>query len=308
MRLAVLADIHANIPALEAVLADAQRQGADSFVVVGDHITGGPCPMETMQLLRSLKGWLIRGNTDNYLLDYHCGRSPEAWYKDRNWAPVRWVYHHIDEETLDFIRMLPEQLALELPDAAPIRAVHGSPRSPFEHLIPDRDPATLRIFRRAGILRSDEPPSPPLEAMLAETSEAVLICGHSHISWKQENDGRLALNPGSVGAPINGDVRAQYALLTWRHDRWQIEHRAIEYDVMRASADYAESGLLAQGWMARAFMRNVETGLNYGGLLVQHAFRVARAAGLKDESISDEIWEHAAATFDWEMVGKALQD
>jgi len=302
MRLAVLADTHGNLPALEAVLADARRQGVDGIIVAGDLTTGGPHQLETINLLRSLDSWMIRGNSEGYLLAYDAGDTSDAWRVSKQWASVRWSYLHLNREILDFIASLPEQRVVTLGNAAPIRVVHGSPRSPSEHLFPDRDPASLGAFRKAGLLPPGSDPA-KLDQALTQIREPVLVCGHSHIPWKQKQDGRLVLNPGSVGAPINGDVRAQYALLTWQDSHWQTEHRAITYDLERIRAAFSESGLLQEGGaFARAWLLDIETGQNVSGRFVSYAYGLAAEAGYEGGGVvPDNVWEQAIATFDWEL-------
>jgi predicted phosphodiesterase len=303
VRLAVLADIHGNMPALRAVLSDARQCGAEHFVVAGDHIIGGPSPVETLQTLRSHNGWMIRGNTDNYLLDYESGRGPRAWYTAPSWAPLRWSYDHLDRDALSFIASLPEQQVVALPGCESIRVLHGSADSPYEFLFPNRDPASLELFRRALLFSAKGAP-PRLSDRLSGVDERVVICGHSHIPWKQKENGRLTFNPGSVGGPVNGDWRAQYALLTWQGDQWHLELRAVPYDRVQTRADYASSGLLDQGAMARAFLLISETGLNVTTFLVAHAQEVAAKAGSEGSFLSDAIWDQAVATFDWDMYSK----
>jgi predicted phosphodiesterase len=291
------------MPALRAVLSDAKQFGAEHLIVAGDHITHGPSPMETLQTLRSCNSWMIRGNTDNYLLDYQYGRAPKAWYTAQSWAPLRWPCDKIDRDTLSLIASMPEQQVVVLPGTEPIRVVHGSPSSPYEFLFPDRDPASLEFFRRAGLLSAKGAP-PRLGDLLSQVDECVVICGHSHIPWKQNEDGRLVFNPGSVGGPINGDWRAQYALLTWKGEQWQVEHRAVPYDRAQTRADYVSSGLLDQGAMARAFLLVGETGLNVSGYLVAHAQEIAAKTGSDGTFLSDSLWDQAVATFDWDKYSK----
>jgi diadenosine tetraphosphatase ApaH/serine/threonine PP2A family protein phosphatase len=134
-----------------------------------------------------------------------------------------------------------------------------------------------------------------LSEVWSQLDEPVLVCAHSHIPWQQQSDGRLALNPGSVGASIDGDPRAHYALLTWRENHWQAELRAVAYDLERACAAYHESGALAAGGaMTRAFLRCIETGQNVPGR------QLAVEAGYTNPSAApDSIWQQAEATFDW---------
>jgi predicted phosphodiesterase len=299
MRLAILADIHANLPALEAVLADVARQALDSIVVAGDHFTGGPCPAETSRLLRSLDAHTIRGNTDERVLAYEDGDVPAAWRSSEQWAGLRWLHTRLDGETFAWLDSLPEQHVVAAPGTPPVRVVHGTPDSLTRHTLPDRDPDCLQIFQQANILPQDADP-PPLGQTLARIEEPVLVCGHSHIPWAQAVGGRLALNPGSVGAPVNGDVRAQYALLNWE-GRWSVEHRAIPYDLERARRAYHEGGLLAEaGPIGRAFLLNVETGLAVFGLFVAHVQALATQAGAaRRPVVPEDVWEQAVATFDW---------
>jgi hypothetical protein len=112
----------------------------------------------------------------------------------------------------------------------------------------------------------------------------------------------LVLNPGSVGAPLNGDVRAQYALLEWREGRWQAEHRAVCYDLDRVRRVFQESGYLEQGGpYARAWLIGVETGRYVWGAFLAHAQRLAsRTEKSGPKATTASVWDQSVATFDWE--------
>lgn len=299
MRLAVLADSHGNLPALEAVLADLRDQDVDRLLVAGD-ITGGPQAGETIARLRSLDGCLIRGNGEEYLLDYHTGRAPVSWYAGELWASLRWSYQRLDREVLALIARLPDQRLVSVDGAAPIWMVHGTPWSTRRFLYPDGDPAALDAFRRAGLL-PDNRQVPRLMDVLAGIEEAVLVCAHSHIPWIQESEELLVVNPGSVGAPNNGDVRAQYAVLDWKGGRWRAELRAVAYDLEGIRAAYRDSGLLAAGGvMAEAFLLGVVTGENVPGRFVASVRRLTAEAGFEpDDPVPDDVWQEAIVTFDW---------
>jgi predicted phosphodiesterase len=302
MRLAVLADIHGNLPALEAVLADVHEHIVDGVIVAGDS-TGGPAPNATYSLLRSFGAWMIKGNSEDYFLAFDAGEAPDAWSTSEQWATMRWGYERLNRETLGFVASLPEKGMVALDGNAPIRVVHGSMDSATQHLIPDRDPATLRAFEQAGLALTGQSAVKVHKALL-RCNEPVLVCGHSHIPWVQEQDARLVLNPGSVGLPINGDWRAQYALLTWDEGHWRATHRAVVYDLERLRQDYALSGLLAAGGaFARACLRCSETGHNFPGFFLSHVQALAADVGYTGALVvPDEIWERATATFDWESA------
>jgi predicted phosphodiesterase len=191
----------------------------------------------------------------------------------------------MDRASLDLLGTLPEQRVIDFPGTTPIRIFHGTPRSVNEHLYP-------------GMGRE------PLEAAFASTTEAVLVCGHSHRPWQERRDGRLAFNPGAVFFPDNHDPGAQYALLTWDAGRWQVEHHSVAYDHARLRRDFEETGLLEEGGaFARACLLSIETGWNLAIELLEHAYGLAARLGHPDcEYVPDEIWDQAVETFRWERI------
>ena len=302
MRLAVLADIHGNLPALEAVLADVKRQGVDGMLVAGDSVDR-PQPLEAVHALQALGACAIRGNRENYLLAYDRRDSPDHWHTSTQWIGVRWLHERLDQEALDYIASLPEQCVYTAEGTDPIRVVHASPGSMTELVLPSYDPHAMELYRQAALLGLSYS-QVSIDDVLTRFDEPVLICGHSHIPWQQEEDGRLVVNPGSVGIPINGDPRAQYALLVWQDGRWKAAHRAIDYDLDQIRAAFLDSDILAvEGAFARALLRGIETGQNVPGRLVSHCRRCAAEAGIPEsEAIPDAVWEQATATFDWDAA------
>lgn len=303
MRLAILADSHGNLPALEAVLADIERQDADGLIVAGD-FTGGPQPQETVDLLRSLDPWIVQGNAEHYVLAWHGGDVPEAWRTGEMYATLRWSCQQLVREAVDWISGLPEQRVVALDSVASIRVVHGTLHSAIEFLVPYQDPEAVDLFRQAGLLT---PPYWPVdvEEALAQVVEPVLVSAHSHIPWLLEQEGRLVINVGSVGSPNNGDVRAQYALLDWRAGRWRATLRAVPYDLDRLRAAYRDTGYLAAGGvMAQAFLLGTERSANVPGLFAAHVRRLASEAGYDaGQPVPDSVWLRAVDTFDWKAQG-----
>jgi len=291
-QLAILSDIHGNLPALEAVLADMNAYELDGIVVAGD-LVGGPQSMETIRRLRDLGCWLIRGNSEGYALSFYEGDGPDYWRTSRQWASMRWSTRQLDHETLIFLRSLPEQLVIRLPGTTPIRVVHGSPRNPSELLFPDRDPGSL-------------------EKALAAIAEQVLVCGHSHRPWSVQQNGQLALNPGAVCAPLNGKIGAQYALLTWQGASWRVSHQMVDYDLELVRRAYRNSGLLtAGGALARSFLLTIETGRDVASDFLSYAYQLAAEAGYPGcQVVPNGIWEQAAVTYRWnrERIEQDLQD
>jgi diadenosine tetraphosphatase ApaH/serine/threonine PP2A family protein phosphatase len=205
--LAVLYDIHGNLPALEAVLADAHAAGADRWLLGGDYGTPSPWPNETLALLRELSDatW-IRGNGERWL------REPPPDRPEIGEEYVR-LGSGVTREVEEWLFALPERAELD-----GILYVHGSPLSDVESFAPE--------------------PQEGEERMLAGVRERTVVFGHSHQQFRRPGpDGTMLVNPGSVGMPLDGDRRAAWA--TWDGD---FAFRRTEYDVERAAAGYRAMG------------------------------------------------------------------
>ncbi len=217
--LAVLYDVHGNLPALEAVLADARAAGAKGFVLGGDYCVWGPWPRETLERLQSLPDatW-IRGNTDRALL----GED------DLFGGAYTWAREQLGREQVEWLHRLPEHVAFggEL-------FCHASPLSDWETFGPE--------------------PGPDDERLLAGESRRTIVFGHSHVQFHRAGAaGTQLVNPGSVGEPRDGDRRAAWAL---RSPDGEIELRRTEYDPAPTVARLRELGV---GW-ADAAAEVVET-------------------------------------------------
>jgi putative phosphoesterase len=282
-RLAVFADIHGNLPALEAALEEIKAEAVDGILIAGDMVAG-PNPQAVIDRLRELGGLMIRGNNENYILRFLSGEAPEWWYTSQQWAFTHWNYRQLDAETLEFIRALPEQRVIHLSGTDVIRVVHGSPRNIAELVYPDKDISLLDIA-------------------LAQTTEPVLIFGHTHLSWQLQRCGRLAFNPGSLSGQFNGKPCGGYALLTWEGGQWQAELRELPYDIDLIHKSFRESGLLDEGGaVARYFLRDLETGTNSLPRFVEYAWEMTRKAGLEEAPfVPDHIWAQADRLFASEL-------
>src|SRR6266487_5349426 len=202
--LAALYDIHGSLPALEAVLEDARAEGVDAYLLGGDYGAWGPHPLECVELLRALPQttW-IRGNGERWTREPPLDR-PEVVeaLKERESG-------YGTEE--GWLCSLQAQIELD-----GVLCVHGSPLSDV-----DSFPAEP----------SDEDPR-----MLNGVRDKTIVFGHSHLQFRRAGpNGTTLVNPGSVGMPLDGDVRAAYAI---RHDAGEFEFRRVEYDVERAAAAY----------------------------------------------------------------------
>jgi putative phosphoesterase len=279
--IAVLSDAHANLPALKAVMADVNRHDVDAFIYAGD-LMGGPYPIETIQKLRSLDCFIIRGNSDENVVNYADKTDRTESRESGQWALRRWATSQLDEECLNFLRELPEQLVIRFPNADPIRVVHGSPRRLREMILPD---ASAEL----------------LDEILRDVEEQVLVCGHSHLQWQRLHREILLVNPGAISSPNDGFIGAHYGLLHWDGDHWSATLHRVAYPVDALIAAYQTRGLLEVGGpMARAQLNAVLTGKNGVDAFLRHARHCADEAGLAGiRVISDEIWQQATESFPW---------
>ena len=225
-RIAILADIHGNMPALEAVLEDLERQDADEVIVGGDLVGRGPQGSRVVREVRS-RGWpTIRGNHEEYLLGFRRREVPREWLVTGEWAAARWMAAELTDDDVEFIGGLP--FAREIEDPAPMLLIHGSPRSTNEGL---------------GPWTSDRRLQRHVEAI----GPSTLVCAHTHRPMERELPTGLVVNVGSVGLPFNRDRRAQYAILEADGGSWKVEFRQVEYDLERTLGAYESTGFAQHG-------------------------------------------------------------
>ena len=225
MRLAVISDIHANLLALEAVLADIGTRGVDATVNLGDCVAGPLWPGATFEHLAALALPTVRGNHDRWMLDRAEERLPPA---------DRFARAALTPEQCAALHALPATLDIT-PD---ILAVHGTPSDDSAYLTEEIHANRMMPAGRALIA----------ERLGPAAGRAVILCGHSHRqSVTKLPGGPLILNPGTVGCPVFADLatassleprspHARYAILTRRNGRWGAELFALDYDWDQAAA------------------------------------------------------------------------
>jgi len=226
MRVAVITDIHGNLPALEASLAAIEAIGVDATYCGGDLVGYGPHPNEVCALLEARGIPTIYGN-----YDYAIGRDLEdcgCAYRDPHERAlgdqsVAWTLAHTGDAAKAFMRGLPFDLRFEM-DGRRVRLVHGSPRKVNEYLFEEK-PASL------------------YERLAASSECDVLVFGHTHKPWIHEYGDVLFVNCGSVGKPKDGDPRCAFAILESDADGVQASIERVPYDAEAVAREVAASGL-----------------------------------------------------------------
>ena len=242
-RLAVLSDIHGNLLALEAVLADVEAQGApDAYWVLGDLVAFCPWPTETLARLRALPNvTFLMGNTDRYVVTGRRPvfpvRSPEDWgqmpftlaARDANF---RWTVARLSYGDYEFLRDLPPRLEMDVPGYGHIVAVHATPADDETNIYPDT-------------------PDDEVRSHLAGLDARMLLYGHTHRPVDRVVDNMRLVNAGSVGLPLDGDPRPAYALLDFEGDRCVVTIRRVEYDMEAVVAELERVEHPVRAWMGR---------------------------------------------------------
>ena len=226
MKAALIGDVHANLPALEAVLADAESRGVEAVWNVGDFVGYGAFPDEVVRRLQQPHVVSIVGNYDLKVLKFPSKKA--KWKKAKQaekYRAFKWAHKHLSEASREHLRSLPRQIRLDA-EGWRVLLTHASPASNTEPLLPDTPDARLRE--------------------LAQTAEAdVVVCGHSHVHFVRQLDGVWFINTGTVGRPDDGDPRACYATLDLAPERLDVHHHRVAYDTERAAAAIRAQGLPA---------------------------------------------------------------
>lgn len=288
MKLAILADIHGNFPALKAVLKQIEGENIEKILIGGDFL-GAPYPIEVITTLDELKAIMIQGNFEGYLIKIFSNPSDSEWYRSKQWSPTYWVYKHLNQYWLEFIKALPKQKVISIDNTEEILMIH----SLHDDMLPTDN---------SGILQTDIYDE-ILDSYTRTREESVIIFAHNHVPYIKIINGVLALNPGSVGCPLNGRIGAQYALLEWKNGDWQTELRTVPYNIDEIASAFVESGYLKEGGLlTKLNLKCIQTGKAYMVPFFKFLQELAEKEGYKDyDFFPDELLELAEKKWDWNI-------
>jgi predicted phosphodiesterase len=236
-KIAVLSDIHGNLPALEAVLAEIAAEGIEHMVCLGDVATLGPQPREVIARLRALRCPVVMGNTDAILLI----PQPAEGGTSGNWRNEdfhRWCAAQLTADDLAYLRTFQPTISVRLGDGLTLVCYHGSPRSYDERI-------------------TAETPDEALHRMLAETPAQLYAGGHTHQQLLRRHRDALVLNPGTVGftkdaispaASIRNPSWAEYAVITSDGGQLNVSLRRVPFDLDALFAALDASGIPRTHW------------------------------------------------------------
>ncbi len=230
MKVAVLSDIHGNMPALRAVASHIDAWSPDLVIVGGDIINRGPMSGDCLDWLlerQAAHGWrLLRGNHEQMVLE--CS-DPDKPASGPGFEIARFAHFALDQVAgrVEELRLLPDMIERPSSDGQLLRIVHASMHSNRDGIYPLTEDEDIR--RKIA-------PAP-----------AVFVTGHTHRPLMRWIDQTLVVNIGSVGSSFDGDRRAGYGRFFWDGRKWTSEVVRIKYDYQQIEADYVRSGFLAEG-------------------------------------------------------------
>ena len=253
-RIALLSDIHANITAFKACMADIEKHSIDLLVFLGDNVTDYPFPEETFdyiyKLMKIYPTAFVKGNREDYLLNPKDHWNPSS----KNGA----LYHscqHLRPKDIEFMKAMPLSHKIELEGTDPILIAHGSPEDCYQ-----------------GLYKDD----PQLTEWFDKFEEKLLIVGHTHAPFILKQKDRMIINPGSCGESVIGDNRAQYLMLEWNDHEWIPIQKYITYDYSLEQQRMIDTNYYEDCfyWAAACF-KNLETGVNEVLALLLKAIEIA---------------------------------
>lgn len=242
MQVALISDIHGHDIALEAVLADIARQEVDSIICLGDVATIGPQPRQVLNKLKSLGCVCILGNHDAALLELD---KAVAYHIAQPLIPtLHWCAGLLGEEEMVYLRSFRPFLPVPLEDGTTMLCFHGSPYSNIDTILPTT-------------------PDEEITRLLGAETAVILAGGHTHIQMLRQYEGKLIVNPGSVGSAfpktaVSGGIPtllpwAEYAIVTAQQGGLSVDLRRVPFDIAAFRATVSASDIPIKNWWLQQY-------------------------------------------------------
>ncbi len=232
MRYAIFSDIHANLPALNAALDAIHADGADRLICLGDLVNSGPFPAACVDRVRALGCPVVQGNHEQYVLQQAAGTLPES----PAGLVAAWTASQLSADQLAYLAALPACLQLDSAHGHDALCVHASPASDQQGFLPGQDDETIAT-------------------LMAGRDGVTVFAGHTHQPLYRRWSRSWLINGGSIGMPLDGTTTAKYCLAEDTPAGWQIQFRAVSYDVDEVIRAFDTTGLQAAGGVFAALFR-----------------------------------------------------
>ena len=305
MKFAVISDIHGNLPALSSCLEDAERNGADCYLFVGDYCISNPYPDECIARIRCIEDkYVVRGNEEKYLENLQ-GKDQAAW-TDGQMQVSYWCYRNIGADNLGWLLSQPARIELAYHNRV-LRLAHSSAEfiGDCEH----RGWSTAQVARRYGEnfidlktlredIRSDLAGDGRFQEMLRTLPEGIYIFGHTHVQWSYQTEDKrhIFINPGSCGLPLDC-IRdgVPYTILELdKEGEVRVEERRVAFDTERYLESFRKSGQYEKaGVWSRINVRELETRREQMTFFLGFVEEYAQRIGDDRRPFAVSTWERA---------------
>lgn len=307
MKYAIISDIHGNYPALKAVLSDAETQGVQTHLFIGDYIEDLPYPNEVVDVIRTHpSAVVVRGNKEDYLENL-IGEDQSTWDSEQ-FAVIRWSFRELTPQNLKYLVSLPKEAEIITEHGQKIWLRHSSPvfyRKPrieafhSSHYLKKMKVSPFNHEEYVEYARSSVLERTDVMTELSGYPKGVHAFGHNHLQWHMQMGGVCYVNPGSCGIPLDFDTRAPYTIIEDSGNGWTVTERRVPYDVESAIKALASSELYKQAeiW-SQIMIAQLRIGGDYISHYLRHVNVLAAEHGCPTNPVSNEMWRLGALTFD----------
>jgi putative phosphoesterase len=302
MKYAIISDIHGNLPAFTAVLKQLEIENPDYYIFLGDYFSDFPFPNQVIDTMKNLENTcMVGGNKEKYLTDYQI--HDESKWVHNQFNAVYWNFKELTKENLDFLLSLPMEKTISLNHSQKLLALHD-----LNLLIKNASLDKLRSIRFAEalnkgdiihkdylkyvqtLLSSDD----TFHKQLEEIDADIIVFGHTHLQWHATINGKLLINAGSCGLPLDGDITSAYTILDIEENHITVHERRVAYDIPQLIDAVKASDLFthANDWCNLIF-HEISTAKEEVGFFFRHAYEVADKNGQNTWPLSNQIWSMA---------------
>lgn len=233
IKIAVMADIHSNVEALKACLAEARNQGVTEYIFLGDYLGDMANPQETLKLMDEIKKnypcTFIRGNKEDYWINHR--QNPQEIWKlgTTTTGMLAYNYENLTDNDIDSFEAMPISKEMKYEGFPKFTVCHGSP------------------FKVNQSMRSDYD---YIDNLITQIETDIVICGHFHIQTEYVRKGKIILNPGAIGVPLHSEGKAQFMILHGENGCWKHEFITLSYDIDKTLKSMDDENLykIAPGW------------------------------------------------------------
>ncbi len=273
VRIAVMSDVHSNLAALDACIADSKRYRAEYYLFLGDLIGDWHQPCEVLKHIRTISDRVIRGSREEAVIGRRNGDCGGVWRRYTQYASLEWTYHALSTGELDYLEALPSQMRVPVNEHFSIRMVHHS------------------LFGAEGSLHKQDKDG-AVEAWAKTVPDNILLFGHTHEQRQLSMDGKTAINPGSVGMHFNKKKGAEYAILEISEDQLNIIFRQVAYPLDRYAAQFCKTDLYEKSyvWFLLHYI-SMQQGKNYLPEFLSEIEKERRQSDLSTKGpIPNDVW------------------